>query len=311
MTKPINRIIHELSQPFPQFEKTKDRGERGGGAQRFIPWTGCRQILDQCAPGWHSEVKEVTEVAGRLVAIVRIYVSADEGLVYREGAAQKLLPPAIEEKKMYGDPTKNVVSDAFKRAAYMFGIGEYLRGKNQAFTPEQARQEQTKAKTATAERKPDSQQASEHQAALKLQAPTRKQQLVKAIDAQFKALNWKDGRHRKFLLEELSVNGEEWQHTTWYAELLMACSEGQLEALLVKLKDYEAPTEGSIPINAGAFWEEARGITVGGHRAFDDATIKFFIKRHTDESSKTNWASALAALKTEAAQMASGKVRAA
>lgn len=151
---------------------------------------------------------------------------------------------------------------------------------------------------------------SDHQAALKLQAPTPKQQLIKAIDEQFKELNWKDGRHRKFLIEELCVNGAEWEHQTWYNDLLMASSEQQLQALSAKLQTYGKP-DNSRPLNSNTFWGQARDIKASGHRAFDDTTIKWFIKRHTDEAGKTNWASALAALKSEAANMASGKAKAA
>lgn len=197
--RPINQIICDLSQPFPRYEKDKTKG---GQVIKFLPWTACRQILDECAPGWHSEVKSVAEVAGRIVAIVRLYIPAAEGLIYREGAAQVKDPEKGE--KIYGDPTKNATSDAFRRAAGMFGVGSYLRGKAQTFdgpksvqskpaTPRVYEGQATERQPTRESVPPPAKQADERRAALELQAP-----LPKASD-------WAMGEAPKESLQQLLI----------------------------------------------------------------------------------------------------------
>ena len=217
MSKPINRIIHELSQPWPDYEKTKDEGARG--KNKYIPWTGCRRILDECAPGWHSEIKEIREVAGRIVAIVRIYVDAQEGPVYREGAAWVQIP--ADGKAMYGDPVKNSTSNAFKRAAYQFGIGEYLRGKTQAFDTKQPTSNAT-AQLATVAK------------------------LTTAIRGEYVRLGWTMGQDRAFEMEQLHLE-------TWGPEMLGLATKAQLQAMLAKLKQIEKP----VNLTSSIFWEIA------------------------------------------------------
>ena len=217
--KPINRIIYELSQPWPQYEKTKDEGKKG--QNKYIPWTGCRRILDECAPGWHSEIKEISEVAGRIVAIVRIYIVAEEGVAYREGAAWVQIP--ADGKAMYGDPVKNSTSNAFKRAAYQFGIGEYLRGRNQAFGQPEGRRSNTSDAPAS----------------------------IAEIRKEYERLGWKMGQDRAFETEELQL-------AEWAPEMLKLATEAQRQAMLIKLREMEKP----VNLSKSTFWETVLGAQI-------------------------------------------------
>ena len=143
------------------------------------------------------------------------------------------------------------------------------------------------------------QPVSETRAAVALQQPSPKEQLMRAVDVEFKRLNWlKDSRHRQFLLEELSVDDAEWRGENWYFDLLRASSESQLQALVAKLKGYGKP-EMERMLNSTTFWQAARQLQVGEYRAFSDDAIKTYIQRFSSEG-KTDWNGALEALKLEA-----------
>ena len=144
---------------------------------------------------------------------------------------------------------------------------------------------------------------SETRAAVALQQPSEKERLIKAVDAELTRLNWvKTARHRPFLMEELSLDGEEWTEQGWYFACLRSASEKQLAALVTKLKTYGKP-EMVRTLNSTTFWQAARQLQVGEYRAFNDDAIKTYIQRFTADG-KTDWNGALDALKQEAAQMA-------
>jgi len=257
MPKPINLIINELSQPWPDYEKTKDEGARG--KNKYIPWTGCRRILDACAPGWHSEIKEIKELAGRIVATVRIYVEAAEGPVYREGAAWVQIP--ADGKAMYGDPVKNSTSNAFKRAAYQFGIGEYLRGKNQSFESQKPKQP-----AATSNSNATTQLANVAQ-------------LTAAIRSEYNRLGWTMGQDRAFEMEELHLE-------TWGPEMLGLATATQLQAMLTKLRQIEKP----VNLTSSLFWEVALAAKV------NQQTGWAIVAKFTQDN-KTDWTKAVAKLR--------------
>lgn len=299
MSRRINDIIRDLEKPFPQYEKTKTKG---GQNIRFLPWTGVRRILDENAPGWHADVKEVKEVAGRIVATVTLYLDAEEGLIHREGTAQKLIPKDEATANQYGDPTKNACSDAFRRAAGMFGVGEYLRGKNQAFAPEQARHLAGASKAepppAVAKSAPPA-TLTPQQLALHAQAPSTgkvhpelkgKQDLIAVIDAEYARLKMSPSRIQA---EETA----EFQLAEWSADARLGASVAQLQNYLTRLKSYGPPERMVTTWNSDKFWKEARTLTTGeGFRLFTDDFIRTVVRKHTGAGGKADWAAAMAEL---------------
>lgn len=120
----ITEIIADLSKPRPEYVQTKTKG---GATLKFIAWHNVVRILDECAPGWHSEVKQVLNQADLIAVIMRICIPCAEGLVWREAIGNET--DDTEDVK-YGDPFSNAQAMAFKRTAAMFGVGLYLYQKD-------------------------------------------------------------------------------------------------------------------------------------------------------------------------------------
>jgi Rad52/22 family double-strand break repair protein len=111
----IKDIICDLSKPVnPQ--RLKQR-QQGGKTFTYCPWYQCVRILDHYAPGWHYEIRSITEVGESLVMTVRITIPAAEGEIYREASA---LEPI--KGSGYGDAATNCESAALRRAASKFGL---------------------------------------------------------------------------------------------------------------------------------------------------------------------------------------------
>lgn len=121
-TKSITDIITDLSRPRPEYVKQKTLK---GNRIDFLEWHSAVRILDECAPGWQSEVKQVISEAGKIAVVVRICVPCAEGLVWREAIGNE-----DDDASGYGDPFSNAQAMAFKRAAAMFGVGLYLYSKD-------------------------------------------------------------------------------------------------------------------------------------------------------------------------------------
>lgn len=118
----ISEIIADLSKPRPEYVKTKTLK---GNTIKFFEWHSVVRILDEHAPGWHSEVKQVISEAGRIAVIVRICIPCAEGLVWREAIGNE-----DDDASGYGDPFSNAEAMAFKRTAAHFGVGLYLYNKD-------------------------------------------------------------------------------------------------------------------------------------------------------------------------------------
>lgn len=118
----ISEIIADLSRPRPEYVKQKTLK---GNRIDFLEWHSAVRILDECAPGWHSEVKQVISEAGKIAVVVRICVPCAEGLVWREAIGNE-----DDDASGYGDPFSNAEAMAFKRAAAKFGVGLYLYSKD-------------------------------------------------------------------------------------------------------------------------------------------------------------------------------------
>lgn len=124
----ITDIVADLSKPRPEYVKTKEAKNKRTNSTttiRFFEWHSAVRILDECAPGWSSEVKQVIDAAGKIAAIVRISVPCAEGVVWREALGNE-----DDDHEGFGDPFSNAEAMAFKRAAAKFGVGLYLYQKD-------------------------------------------------------------------------------------------------------------------------------------------------------------------------------------
>lgn len=114
----IVEIIADLSKPVhPQRLKTRP-ATNGGRQLEYIPWYQAIRYLDNYAPGWRYEIRQITTAGENLVMVARITISCSEGEVWREASALE----KIEDPKRYGDAATNCESAALRRAAAKFGL---------------------------------------------------------------------------------------------------------------------------------------------------------------------------------------------
>ena len=119
----INEIVNDLHKPIhARHLKTR---RQGGKELTYIAWYDAAKYLDLYAPGWSYEVREVQQVAGKIVLTVRITIPCAEGIVYREATGCE-----DEDTDSYGDPFSNSESMALRRAAAKFGLGQHLYQKS-------------------------------------------------------------------------------------------------------------------------------------------------------------------------------------
>lgn len=115
----IRDIIKDLSKPVA---KRHLRSRKQGGKEiQYISWHDAVKYLDHYAPGWNYEVRNIQNIAGKLILTVRLSVPCAEGIVYREATGQE-----DEDKDNYGDSSSNAESMALRRASAKFGLGLYL-----------------------------------------------------------------------------------------------------------------------------------------------------------------------------------------
>lgn len=110
-----------LKERVPQ-DLIKSRNQ-GGNSLSYVPWYTVCDLLDERAPGWASEIREVGNVNGKIFVRVAITI----GGVTRENVG-------YEEESMngYGDPFSNAYAMAIRRAAALFGIARHLYDKGDA-----------------------------------------------------------------------------------------------------------------------------------------------------------------------------------
>ena len=119
----IRDITRDLSKPVAK-RHLRTR-KQGGRDIKFISWHDAIKYLDHYAPGWNYEVREIQNIAGKLILIVRLSIPCLEGIVYREATGQE-----DEELDSYGNSSSNSESMALRRAAAKFGLGLYLYDQN-------------------------------------------------------------------------------------------------------------------------------------------------------------------------------------
>lgn len=119
----INEIVSDLHKPIsPRHLKTR---RQGGKELIYVAWYDAVKYLDLYAPGWNYEVRQVQQVAGKVVLTIRLSIPTAEGLVFREATGCE-----DEDNDSYGDPFSNSESMALRRAAAKFGLGQHLYQKN-------------------------------------------------------------------------------------------------------------------------------------------------------------------------------------
>lgn len=115
----IRHIVSDLSKPVA---KRHLRSRKQGGKEiQYISWHDAVKYLDHYAPGWNYEIRNIQNIAGKLILTVRLSVPCAEGLVFREATGQE-----DEDKDNYGDSSSNAESMALRRASAKFGLGLYL-----------------------------------------------------------------------------------------------------------------------------------------------------------------------------------------
>jgi hypothetical protein len=78
----ITQIITDLSKPIP--ERHLRTRKQGGQEIHYIEWHTAVRFLDNYAPGWSCEVRNVTISDARCVVTVRISITCPEGIISRE-----------------------------------------------------------------------------------------------------------------------------------------------------------------------------------------------------------------------------------
>lgn len=115
----INEIVSDLHKPInARHLKTR---RQGGKELTYIAWYDAAKYLDLYAPGWNYEIRSIQQVAGKVVLTVRLSIPTAEGIVYREATGHE-----DEDIDSYGDPFSNSESQALRRAAAKFGLGQHL-----------------------------------------------------------------------------------------------------------------------------------------------------------------------------------------
>jgi len=119
----IRDIIKDLSKPVA---KRHLRSRKQGGKEiQYISWHDAIKYLDHYAPGWNYEVRNIQNIAGKLILTVRLSVPSAEGLVFREATGQE-----DDDMDAYGNSSSNAESMALRRASAKFGLGLYLYDQN-------------------------------------------------------------------------------------------------------------------------------------------------------------------------------------
>jgi hypothetical protein len=94
--------------------------KQGGSNITFLSWYDACDLLDERAPGWSMEIKEVGEMSGKV--FVRVALTID-------GVTRENIGSEDEDMKGYGDVFSNSVGMALKRAAALFGLARHLYNK--------------------------------------------------------------------------------------------------------------------------------------------------------------------------------------
>jgi hypothetical protein len=95
--------------------------KQGGNTLSYVAWYNACDLLDERAPGWACEIKQVGELDGKV--FMRVAVTID-------GVTRETIGYEDEDMKGYGDPFSNSFGMALRRAAALFGIARHLYDKD-------------------------------------------------------------------------------------------------------------------------------------------------------------------------------------
>jgi hypothetical protein len=96
--------------------------KQGGNSLSYIEWFTACDLLDERAPGWTCEVKQVGEICGKVY--IRVALTID-------GVTRENIGYEDEDMKGFGDVFSNSFAMALKRAAALFGIARHLYDKDE------------------------------------------------------------------------------------------------------------------------------------------------------------------------------------
>jgi hypothetical protein len=139
----ITAIVADLSRPLPDScvaTKPAPRVKKAprpdgydtetSATIRYLRWQTTARVLDAYAPGWNGEVTRLEQHGATLRFTYRISIPCAEGVVWREATGEDD-EWGEEEETRYGNPSANAQANAFKRAAALFGVGQWLYDKPQ------------------------------------------------------------------------------------------------------------------------------------------------------------------------------------
>jgi len=95
----------------------------------YLHWQTVARLLDTYAAGWQGEVTRLEQHGATLRITYRLTIPSAEGLISREATGEDDEWEATEENR-YGNPSANAQANAFKRAAVLFGCGQWLYDKS-------------------------------------------------------------------------------------------------------------------------------------------------------------------------------------
>ena len=119
MSGTMSDTLRRIGQPVPSglvSHKTLK-----GSQISYIAWYDACDLMDERAPGWSYEVRDVLDIAGKVALVVRVSVPCDDGTLSRDATGNE-----DDTVKGYGDPLSNAESMALRRAFAKFGLGREL-----------------------------------------------------------------------------------------------------------------------------------------------------------------------------------------
>ncbi len=126
----MKQLIDKLKQPIPYQWRVQSRNKDKTKAMcsAYIDARDVMRVLDEvCEHGWEVQYKEI---GGFIFAGIGINVMQNDGTdsylttIYRWDCGQRV--EDNPQDQMYDQAGKSAASDAFKRAAVMWGIGRFL-----------------------------------------------------------------------------------------------------------------------------------------------------------------------------------------
>ena len=127
----LKQIEDQLSKPLPA-ALLSSRTQQGKKIT-YISWHTVNRILNKYCPGWTWEIRNIGQSSDRIFLNGRLTIPTAEGNVYREATGTEELKRLDKNGEavelVYGDPSSNAESMAFRRAAAKFGLGLYLYNK--------------------------------------------------------------------------------------------------------------------------------------------------------------------------------------